>query len=178
MGQAGMASMSMGGDILGKVMGAVGSIMGGQSQASADKYNAAMAHENAHVLRENANIAGQAGAEQAQVAGLKSRAIIGDTVAAQGASNVNVHSGSAVDVRTSEQEVGQLDAMNIRGNAAKVAYGYKVQAIDKDAEAALDTADASNALTSGWINAGTTLLGGTADASSEYMKFQQAGAFG
>ncbi len=43
---------------------------------------------------------------------------------------VDVNQGSALDVQADAQYLGELDALTIKNNAAKEAYGYHVQAED------------------------------------------------
>lgn len=52
---------------------------------------------------------------------------MGAIKAAEAAGNVDVNSGSAVDVQSSAAALGELNAITIRGNAAKEAYGYETQ---------------------------------------------------
>ncbi len=59
---------------------------------------------------------------------MKTRGQVGAIEASQAASNITVGSGSAVDVRSSAAEMGELDALTIRSNAEKQAYGYQTQA--------------------------------------------------
>jgi hypothetical protein len=44
--------------------------------------------------------------------------------------NVDVNAGSSLDVQADAAYLGELDALTIRSNAAKEAYGFKVQAED------------------------------------------------
>jgi flagellin-like hook-associated protein FlgL len=74
---------------------------------------------------------------------MKTRAEIGSAKAFQGASGLNVNTGSAVDVRQSMTEIGYYDQQTIRANAAKTAWGYEVEATQDEAQGALYTMSAS-----------------------------------
>lgn len=58
------------------------------------------------------------------------RVLTGSQRAAWGASGADVNSGNAVDVQADTARMGELDALTIRANAAREAWGYKVQAQD------------------------------------------------
>lgn len=58
------------------------------------------------------------------------RGLIGRQRADIAASGVDVGFGSAVDVQADAAHLGELDALQIRQNARREAWGYKVQAVD------------------------------------------------
>ena len=55
---------------------------------------------------------------------------IGSQRTAFAAGGVDVNRGTAVDVQADAAYLGELDALTIRNNAVKEAYGYRVQADD------------------------------------------------
>lgn len=148
-------------------MSVIGGIAQSKAQAKASNYNAQVAENNAAVAKQNATFAGQKGAQRSEVQNLKTRAAVGEMLAQQGASGVDVNSGSSISVRSSEAALGQLDAMNIRSNAAREAYGYQTQEMNYQAQSNLDRAQAKNAKKSGIINAITTGVGGIASGYSD-----------
>jgi len=143
---------------------ALGSIAQGKQQAASAKYNAAIQENNATIARQNATFAGQEGAANAAIEQQKTRATVGAIKTAQAANNIDVNTGSAVDVRSSASELGELNAINIRSNAARSAYGYQTQASSDEAQAQLDRQEAKYDTKAGYIKAGTTLLGEAATA--------------
>lgn len=149
-----------------------------QAAAQAASYNAAVDKGNQQIALQNATYAGQAGEAQAGLSEMKTRANVGAIKANQAASGVDVNSGSAVDTRSSAAALGQLDALTIRSNAAREAYGYQTAAYSHGAAAGLGKAEAAADIQAGKIGAATTLLGGAGDAASQFYKFQQSGAFG
>lgn len=165
-------------NLLGGITGALGALQQGQASANSAKYNAEIQKQNAAISRENAAVAGQAGAEQAFQIGSKTRATVGGIKANQAASGIDVNSGSAVDVRSSAAELGELDALTVRSNAAREAYGYQQQASSHDQQSSLDTFEAKNDATAGAINASSTFLGSLGSAADNFTKFQLAGGFG
>lgn len=162
---------------LGGVIGAAGAIKTSQAQASASKYNASIAAENSAQALSNANIASASGSEQAGISSEKTRQTVGALTANEGASGIDVNSGSNLDVRSSQADVGRLDALTLRSNAAREAYGYQTQANNFSAESQLERTEASGDLTAGAINAGSTLLGSAGTAATNFARFQLAGGF-
>lgn len=154
---------------------AYGQIQAGRAAGDAANFNAAMQGRNAAISRENAQIAQEAGEAQAAMQGLRTRAIVGATVADQAASGIEVGQGSYRDVGTSERVLGEMDAKTIRSNASREAFSYRQKASSEDASSTLSRYEAKSAREAGAISAGATFLGGASSAASEYQKFQLQG---
>lgn len=175
-GGLGIASLALGG--AGTILSTIGSIEKGQSAASADRYAGAVAENNAIIARNNATAATQAGDVAVQQQQLKTRAEVGEMKATQGAGNIDVNSGSAVDVRSSAASLGELNALTIRNNAARQAYGYRTEATSFESESQMKDKAASEDETAGWIGGVTSLLSGASSLGSEWSKFQYEGVLG
>lgn len=164
---------------MGLVLSTASQVIGGMFQsnaaAQAATYNSQVDKINASVARQDAVYAGAAGEAKTYTQGLKNREIAGAIKTNQAASGVDVNKGSAVDVQASQDAVGQLDAMTIRSNAAREAYGYETKAASFENQARLEQKEASNDKTAGWLSLGSTLLNAGNEAGSEFEKFQQAG---
>lgn len=173
-----VANIGTGLALAGGAVGAYGALKSASAQANAAKYNAAIDSENANVARQNAAIAGQSGAEQAGMTSLKGRAVAGEMRANQAAGNIDVNSGSPVDVQMSQRELSEIDALTVRSNATRQAYGYQTQAESQQAEAGLQTYEAGQDITAGGIGAASTFLGGVSSAASKYTAFQLQSGLG
>lgn len=103
--------------------------------ANIAKYQAGVAEINRDIAKGNATYSRDAGEVEAQQAGMKSRADLGEMTAAQGASGLDVNVGSAGRVRESMIELGSYNQALIRSSAAKKAYGYEVEATQDQAQA-------------------------------------------
>lgn len=143
----------------------LGSMAQGNAAAQSAKYNAQVQMNNAEMAKRNATLASQEGAENAAIKQQETRAKVGAIKAAQAANGIDVNTGSAVDVRSSASELGMLDAISIRSNATRKAYGYQTDASDATAQAQLDKQQGKSAATAGYIEAGGTLLGNSVKAS-------------
>lgn len=161
-----LAEVAAGASVASAGVGAIGSIESGNAAQAAAGYNSAVQRQNAQIATQNANIAGAIGNENAGIQGMKNKAAVGGILAAQGANNVDVNSGSAVDVRAGQEESGMLSAQNIRSNAARQAYQYQTQSASATGQANLDTYQGNQANEAGYIGAGTDLLKGVGSAAS------------
>lgn len=162
--------------LVGTGIQAGGAYEAGQANKKAENYSAQLSQENAAIATQNAGYVGAEGNSAVENESLKNRATMGSIKANQGASGIDVNSGSAVDVRESQEKLQMLDTQTIRSNAARRAYGFETQAVSDTAQAQLDTAAAKNAQTAGAINAGSTLLSGTGAAASNYAKYLSSNA--
>lgn len=145
-----------------------GAIQQSRAASSSAKYNAAVAANNAATATQNANFAGAEGEQNVAASLAKTRAEVAATKANQGASGVDINSTSFSDVRDSEARVGKLNALNIRSQAARKAYGYQTDASTFTGQQGLYKSEAKSAKTSGYINAATTVLGGAAKAADYF----------
>lgn len=172
------ANIAAGASVLGtgaSLLGTAGGIKGSNTSAAASRQaaqaSAALARYRAQVARNNKVIAEQS-AQQAIEAGsgtaanksLQGAAALGHVIAAQGASGIDVNSGSNVDVQVSQRQANKLDTEQLFHNAMLTSYGYRVKANDYEAEARLQDATAQNALAAGSTASDAALMGGEAAA--------------
>lgn len=163
----------------GGIFNAVGDIIGGFSRAASLNTKAQIARNNAILARQNAGTASAIGEEQAGRSGLRTRARLGEILAGQAASGVDVNTGSAVDVRASASELGKLDMMTIRSNAARQAYGYEQEATNQELQSKIYRKGAKIAPWEGVFNAAGSLLGASSKLSSQADAWDQtAGSSG
>lgn len=145
---------------------AVGSLMQGRAQSNAANYNAAQANYNAGIAEQNANIAIAQGNAESYRQGIEATRQIGKMRALYGASGVSVESGSPLDVLADSTRSAVIDQQVTQYNYALKAQQYRQQAAGFQATANLDNANASNAMTSGYLNAFGTVMSGGAKAWS------------
>lgn len=157
---------------LGSGISAIGAISSADAQAQTASYQAQVARNNATIANQNAAYSIKAGEAQATAQGLKSRAELGAAVAGLAASGVDVNSGSAADVQTTQREFGQLDTEQTRQNAQLQAYGYRSQSSNFTAEATLEQQKADQAPTAGLLTAGGDLLSGASSLASKWNSWQ------
>jgi hypothetical protein len=163
--------------LVGSVVSGITGFIGSMQQASAAKqqanYQAAVARNNQIIADQNAARTAQAGAVQAQNKDLRTRQVLGQIDAAQGASGVGLESESSQDVRRSAQQLGRLDAQTTLDNALLTARGQQTQAMNFGAEAQLEKAKASqiNPFMSGL----TSVIGSATSFSDKWTRFKLSG---
>lgn len=144
----------------------IGNLMQGRAQSNAATYNANQATYNAGVAEQNANIAIAQGNAESYRQGVEAQRKIGSMRALYGASGVSVEAGSPLDVLADSTRSAIIDQEVTRYNYALKAQQYRQQAAGFNATATLDNANASNSMTSGYLNAFGTMMSGGAKAWS------------
>lgn len=154
-------------------LSAYGQIRAGQSAAKAGVAEREAAESQGELADYNANVAElQAadaiarGAEEENRFRMGVRGIIGAQRAGFAGSNIDVGFGSALDVQADAAFLGELDALTIRTNAAREAWGFKVEAEDlrqrgriARKEGRYLEAAGRERRTQSYIGAGSSLLG-------------------
>lgn len=140
----------------------------GEHAAQAAESEAQLDDFNAHVADLQATDAIERGAEQEGKYRVNIRQTIGAQRAGYAGGNIDVGYGSAVDVQADAAFLGELDALTIRTNAGREAWGYNVQAIDLRKRAAITRKEGSFAQQAGaeqaksaYLGAAGTIAGGT-----------------
>jgi hypothetical protein len=137
---------------------------------------------NSRVAELQAQDAIERGAEEESRFRTSVRGVIGTQRAGIAAGNIDVAYGSAVDVQADAAYLGELDALTIRTNATREAWGFKVEAEDLRKRAEIMRKEGSNQLAAGqigrsaanWQTAGT-LIGGAGSLLQARYGFQNAG---
>lgn len=168
-------SVGIGATVLGGAVSAYGADKSGKAQQGMYDYQAGVAQINKQIADQNADYAIKTGETQAQAEGMKTRAIIGTTRAAQGAGGLDVNKGSAVRVRESEAEIGEQNQAVVRADAAKRAYGFRVEAMQDTAQSVLDTTAGVNARKAAKYNVASSILGTVSSVSSKWLTAGTAG---
>ena len=174
---AAIGGVGLGATLAGGMLSAYGAEKTGAAQQQMYNYQAAVAKINSQIDKQNAEYAIDQGEKQAAIYGAKEAQTFGAIRAAQGASNIDVNSGSAARVQASEKLVGGIDTTQIRSNAAKVAFDYDVKSTMDLNQATLDTMAGINAKTAGDINMAASILGTVGSVSSKWMQGKTVGMF-
>lgn len=144
---------------------ALGSIAQSRASAASAGYNAKVAANNATIATQNANFTGAEGEQNVGAAGAATKAKVAATLANQAGSGIDVNSGSAVDVRESEAKLGMLNALNIRSQATRQAYGFQTQSASDTGQSELLRKQQVSDEVGGYLGAGSSVLGGVGKAS-------------
>lgn len=171
----GGAGIGIGTSVAATSLNSQAALQSSSAQSSQYLYQAGIAEMNRRTALENRDYALTVGESEALAFGLKAGQRKGEIRAAQGASGIDVGSGSSKDVRVSQEQLDRLDADTIRRNAARVAYGHSIEAAREEAQTELYRRASKDTIEGGKIKARASLISG---ASSVADKFMQIGQFG
>lgn len=129
-------------------------------QAKGAKFNAEMAR----LKREDAI---QRGQQAEHIQRQKTSALVGHQRALIGASGAAVGEGVAAILIEDSLAAGEMNALQVRNNAAREAWGYETQAIQSEFAA-------SSASKLGNIGVGASLLGGASQVAGAHQQFKTA----
>ena len=175
---AALAPIALVGGLVGAGISAYGQYQSREAQSANAAYQAQVAANNAKIAQSNAAMDIQSGEIQAANQGLKTRAAVGTIKAQEGASGIDVNSGSFPQARAAESEIGMMDALTIRSNAAKQAYSQEVAATSATAESGLLTAQSGQAASAAPIAAAGTLLSSASSVGGNYARYTSASPTG
>lgn len=144
------------------LMGAQG-LMGAKSAQETGAAQASAARQNAAYSDIAASDSIKRGATDEDQQRLQTMGAIGTQRAGFAANGVDVNSGSAANIQDDTAQLGEFDALTIRNNAAKEAWGYRTQSQTFRESAKTAEKSAKN-------NMFGSLLGAGASASSAYFK--------
>lgn len=139
----------------------VGGMMGAQNAKQQGAYQSSTLIGNAALKNQTAAETEIAGATSSDWQRVRTGQAVGTQRSAQAANGIDVNSGSAAQLQDDTAMIGELDALTISNNAARQAYGYRIQADQ-------DVANASQALTNAGNNATGSILGGFGSAFGSF----------
>lgn len=142
------------------VVSAGGAIAGGIAQANAANYQAHVADINKQIALENANRAILRSQEEARQQDEQTRALLGAQEAEQSASGLKLGGRSFALTRKAAAELGRQDTLNVRQAGELESYKFKTDVVNAQASSDLYHMQASNALLQGFLDAGSSIIGG------------------
>jgi len=152
----------------------------GSAQRDVAESQAELADYNAQVADLQATDAIERGGEQESNFRMGVRGMIGKQRAQLAAGNIDVSYGSAVDVQADTAYMGELDALTIRNNAAREAWGFKQQGADLRRRAEIARKEGvmlerqgREARTGAYWGAVGTVVGGSASLYAQRMAMRE-----
>jgi hypothetical protein len=166
---------SLGASLLSTAVGVYGQIQAGQAQAGQARYQAQVAENNRIIAEQQAKDAEMRGQMAEDARRQQTRALIGRQRTALAANGVMVDDGSALDITSDTAAQGEIDALTLRANAAREAYGYRAQGTNFLADAGLQRARADAAIPASMVGAGATLLSGAGTVGDRWLTYRRQG---
>ena len=158
----------------GTVSSTVGAFYGAQGQKAALGAQAATAEINAKLAELTAQSALRSGQLEEQRVRLNTANLKSKQRTTMAANGVDLTSDSAVNILTTTDTMGEIDANTTAANAARAAWGYRVQGMNYQNEAIGARATAKGI--SPFMAAATTALTGAGDVAMTRYKLGKEGA--
>lgn len=158
----------------GTASGFFGQRRAGKAAQQQGDYQGAILDQNAGVADQQAADAIVRGAEAEGRSRAGTSQLTGSQRAAMAAQGIDLNSGSAADVQSNDQALGDLDALAIRRNARREAWGFKTQAANDRAQANLARMGGAGAAASANNASVGTLMSGALDLYKTYDAFKIA----
>ena len=156
--------------VAGTAAKAGGQIKGGQAASQADYFKAQVANNNAAQYDQAAERTIEGGMIASDTVGLKGAQTVGKIKVQQAANNVDVNTGSAVDVRAAAAKAGKLDQDTVLSNSQLQGYGYRVKAQQERSQAAIHAAEAEDKKRGAAAGAAGSLIGGASSLPFGWLK--------
>lgn len=164
---------AMGMQIAGAGAGAVGSYYEAKGQKIALKAAAGIADTNARISEMSAQGELYKGQRDEQRLRLGTAKLKGSQRASMAANGIDLGSDTAVNVLTSTDTLGEIDANTIAANAARSAWGYRQQGTNYTNEAIMARASAKGI--NPFMSAGKSLMTSAASISQTRYKLKKEG---
>jgi len=150
-----------------------------QAKAAAGQanYQAAVDRNNKIISDRQAEDAIKRGQADEQEHRRKVSQVKGSQRVAFASKGIDLGSDVVIDTLSDTAMLGELDALTIRNNAEREAYGYRVQGMNYGASAQNNALSAKNAKSAGRTGMFTTLLSGASTISGNYADYKNKGVF-
>jgi len=160
-----LTGLAIGTLVTSAVLAARGQKKAGDAAKAAGESTAQQQEWNARIAEVQAQDAVTRGREAESQLRTQTRGLIGSQRAGFAGQGLDISVGSPVDVQGDTAYLGELDAQTIRANAAREAWGYRVEAADRRMAADIARKGGQAAATASRWNAASTVLGGASQAT-------------
>lgn len=154
---------------------AMGQKQAAEAESQMYNYQAAVDRNNAKIAEWQAQDAEKRGKEEER----KRRILTGQQKGTQrtafAANGIDLGSESVAETLADTEMIGEMDALTIRSNAKREAYGYRVQGSNYNASAVNNQYAAKNSKTAGKMAATNTILGGAATMTGNIYDYNKKG---
>jgi len=168
------AMVAVGSQVVGGVQSAVSSYYGAKAQARQLAFEADMADINARMAESAAERTMASGRREVQRSRMQTAALKSRQRVAMAANGVALDEGSAVNVQTTTDYIGEVDANTIEANAIAQAWGHRIDAVNQRS-AARSGRTAASAISPGQA-AMSSLIGSAGAVASSWYSMSKVGA--
>ena len=173
--QATSAAVSTATQVIGAGISAYGKYREMQAAKARSKYEAGVSKRNAGVAEMQAQDALKRGQAAEELQRKKTALIIGQQRAGFAGQGTEVGYGSPLDILGDTASAGELDALTIRTNAEREAWGYRNQQRQFLADEAISKSSAKSSAMDGVLGIGESMISGASQFSDKWASFRQQG---
>lgn len=155
---------------------AVSAYYGAKSQKSSLQFQAGLDDINARLSEQAAQTALMQGEREEQRTRLNTANLKSSQTASLAAHGVDVGEGSAAEILTSTDVMGEVDANTVHANAVRAAMGYRTQGVNYQNDALMKRAGADSISPNTAL--ASSLITGASQVASSWYTLDKAGAFG
>lgn len=161
--------------VAGAVQKGVGAFYGARSEARQLEHSANIADMNAKLSDMAADQTIKQGQREAQKSRFETTNTREAALAAYAGNGIALDSATVARVITSSDVLGEIDANTINANAARAAWGYRLEGVQFENEATVARAGAKSI--SPFTAASTSLISSAGNITQSYIKLKKSGAF-
>jgi len=171
-----VAMMSLAATVASTGMSVMGQMQQAQSAQAMAGYQAQVAENNRIAAERMAVDAEKRGQVAESRQRLRTKGIMGTQIAALAAQGTDLE-GSPTDILGDTAYAGEIDALTIRSNAAREAWGYRTKGVEFGNEVGLANArQGASGLSA--LGVGSSLIAGAGSVADKWYRFNRSGAFG
>lgn len=155
----------------GAINGAIGSYYQAQAMSNNLRFQADMAKINAQISETNAQATLLAGQRAQQNVRLRTAKLKSGQRVAMAANGIDLGSTTAVNVLTSTDLMGEIDAQTVENNAIRAAFGYRTQSVNDRNTALLSNSVADSISPFG--SAASSLIGSAGKVADGWYRYSK-----
>lgn len=168
-------SIAIAAAVVGGVTTAYGQMQAGKAARAEGNYKAAIEHNNAIRAGYLADDAIARGKIEERQQRLRGRLLVGQMRTALAGSGQVIDEGSAGELVVDQSGVNELDALNVRANAEREAYGLRAEGANFESSARLSRLGGANAARNAKFAAASTLLSTGGSVASKWYDMKKVG---
>jgi len=168
-----LATASLVSQVGGAAMGVAGNYYSSKSQKLSLESQARMDELNAQLAEKAAQVELQRGSREVQNSRLKTAQLKSAQRVAMAANGIDLGSDTAVNILSSTDLMGEIDANTLEANAVRSAWGYRTQAVNAS-NSAIGTRATAKGINPA-IGAAGSLLSSAGQVASSWYSMKKAG---
>ncbi len=173
MSQQSLAKLNMGVGVVSAAASAYSTYVTAKANKKLFEAQAFANEVNARISEKMAEDAIARGHEREGISRQKTKKTRGSQRASLAAQGIRVDTGSALDVQLETEDIGEINAVTIRNNALREAFGHHSQAANYMTQAGLDRIRGAQEKARGISKAGQTLLTGGTKFIGKYQRYNK-----